>query len=209
MYFPNTIRLYLHTNADDLTESEEFDMKLYDGTKKRWLEPNVPDYDVIALPFDSEFAPNAPLTCFAEDHLFPDEYKFSMGHQVMIIGYPLGYWYDQKHNLPILRSGMISSAYSIPYNGNPYFLVDSRLHKGTSGAPVMTAGRTRAYKISENVTKSKEKWGPTEEEIKLREVRNRRYLLGINARTFPFPEEEESLDLNAVYFSYVLRTIAR
>jgi len=203
--FPNVVRLYLHTDTNDLTKREEFDLHLYQGANKLWLESNVPNYDVVAIPLREEFAPNAQLTCFADNHFFPEDYNLSLAHHVMIIGYPLGIWYDELHNLPIIRTGIVSSAYPITYNGYPYFLSESRLHRGMSGAPVITAGRTRAYRKNQRERRKKEKWGLSEEEIELREIQGNRYLLGINSRTFPFPEKENSLDLNAIYFSYILK----
>jgi hypothetical protein len=139
-HFPNVVRLYLHTDANDLTKNGEFDLNLHDGTHRLWRESRVPNYDVVALPFTENSAPDAQITVFSDDFFFPQDYKLSLGHEVMTIGYPLGFWYDHVHNLPIIRSGVISSVYPIPYNNQPYFLVDSRLHKGTSGAPVITAG---------------------------------------------------------------------
>ena len=66
-HFPNAVRLYLHTDADDLTKNEEFDLDLYDGAQKLWLESTVPNYDVAALPLLENFAPNAQLTVFSND----------------------------------------------------------------------------------------------------------------------------------------------
>lgn len=208
-HFPNAIRLYLHTDPYDLTKNEEFDLHLYEGTHKLWLESSVPNYDVVALPLPEGFAPNAHITVLSDDFFFPADYKLSLGHQVMTIGYPLGLWYDHIHNLPIIRSGIISSPYPISYNNYPYFLVESRLHKGTSGAPVITAGPTRAYQITKKETIKKERWGPSQEEIKLREVRSKRYLLGINSRSFPFPKKQKLSDLNATYFSEILKEFAK
>ncbi len=53
------------------------------------------------------------------------------------MGYPLGV-YDDIHNLPLLRTGIIASAYPIPFRCKPYFLVDSHLEEGMSSSPVMT-----------------------------------------------------------------------
>jgi hypothetical protein len=61
-----------------------------------------------------------------------------IGEDVLIMGYPLGKYYDEAYNLPIVRNGIVASAYPVPYKNNPYFLVEARLHKGTSGAPIVT-----------------------------------------------------------------------
>ena len=204
--YPNILRLYLHTDEDDLTKNDNFDIPLYNGVKKRWLEPKGEMYDVVAIPIEKNFLNRGCLTCFSDDHFFPEEYRLSLGQEVLVFGYPLGFWHDHKHNLPVIRSGTVASAYPIPYNQNPYFLVDSRLHKGTSGAPVITRSPTRLYK-NVQVARDKKRWGRSDEEIKQDKLRNQRFLLGINAATFPFPKSKQSSDLNAVYFAHVLRII--
>lgn len=122
------------------------------------------------------------------------------------MGYPLGMWYDEKNNLPVIRNGIVSSAYPVLYNGNPYFLVDSRLHPGMSGAPVIIKPPNRLIK-RESLSKETRKKGF----ILTRDIydkwRHNRFLLGINARTFSFPEGEQPLDLNAVYFSWLIKEI--
>jgi hypothetical protein len=56
---------------------------------------------------------------------------------VFVMGYPLGV-YDDIHNLPVLRNGLIASAYPVSYRNEDHFLVDSYLEEGASGSPVMT-----------------------------------------------------------------------
>lgn len=87
-----------------------------------------------------------------------------------------------------MRNGIISSAYPVPYRDNPYFLVDARLHPGTSGSPV--------------TTKFKDTWPTTRGTIE--RGGNAFYLLGINSSTFPLPPDQEPLGLNAVYFASMI-----
>jgi hypothetical protein len=110
---------------------------------------------------------------------------------VFVMGYPLGI-YDEVYNLPIVRGGNIASPYPIPWNGRPYFLVDSNLEKGTSGSPVMTT--------------FKETW----------RLRNggqfntglAMFLLGVNSSTFPRRKNQRKpVELNAVYFSRLIDEI--
>ena len=49
------------------------------------------------------------------------KYSLSIGQDVFVVGYPLGLWYDELHNLPIVRHGIISSAYPIPIQWKPIF----------------------------------------------------------------------------------------
>ena len=54
-----------------------------------------------------------------------------------MMGYPLGQYYDKENNLPVMR--MVWSQVCIQFlSRQPLFLVDARLHKGTSGSPVLT-----------------------------------------------------------------------
>ena len=75
----------------------------------------------------------------------------------------------------------------IPWNGNPYFLVNALLDKGTSGSPV--------------ITKFKSSWRLRNE--KQLETGFGIFLLGINSSTFPTREDEEPKQLNATYFASV------
>jgi len=41
------------------------------------------------------------------------------------------------HHLPVARQAVIASAFGIRFQGQGYFLTDARMHRGTSGAPVV------------------------------------------------------------------------
>ena len=57
---------------------------------------------------------------------------------MLIVGYPLGFS-DDINNLPVYRKGMIASSYPVEFEQYPYFLIDSNLHEGTSGSPVLNS----------------------------------------------------------------------
>ena len=59
-----------------------------------------------------------------------------MGSSVLIVGFPLGV-HDTLHRLPVARQSVIASAFGIRFQGKGYFLTDARMHRGTSGAPVV------------------------------------------------------------------------
>lgn len=146
-HYPDILRLYLHIDSNDLTKTNSFDINLYDKLSRRWNEPHTANTDLVALPILEEFNENDSwLSSFSEEHILPVGEKLAAGQDVLIMGYPLGMWYDAKNNLPVVRSGIVSSAYPVPYNGNPYFFVDSRLHRGMSGAPVITKPPNRLIK---------------------------------------------------------------
>lgn len=192
-YFPNLLRITLHTNLSDTSQSADFDIRLYGtGAKKLWREPTGTE-DLVAIPLDTEeILGKRHMTFYAfnKSHLFPDDYVPAFAEEVLVIGYPLGLFFDDRNNLPIIRSGIISNAYPLTSNVQPYFLIDSRLHEGTSGSPV--------------ITKSKDNWRRKDGSI----ARNgfQFFLLGVNAATFPIPKEPDPNDgvrsgLNAVIFA--------
>ena len=63
--------------------------------------------------------------------------RIEVGTQVLIVGFPLGF-HDTLHHLPVARQAVIASAFGIRFQGQGYFLTDGQLHRGTSGAPVVS-----------------------------------------------------------------------
>ena len=60
--------------------------------------------------------------------------------EILVIGYPRSF-YDHKNLFPILKSGIIASAWNKDFDGEPYFLVDARLFPGSSGSIVISSPR--------------------------------------------------------------------
>jgi len=184
-HFPTFLRLRLHTDATDYRRNREYDVPLYNKAIPLWKEP-MPFADVVAIRLDVKyFEQNFLYRSFRSNNLLPDDVTIRMGEDVLVIGYPLGEFYDYLYNLPVIRAGIISSAYPVPYRGNPYFLVDSKLHKGTSGSPV--------------VTKFKNVWEDKDGNIQFGKAPP--YLLGINSSTYQLPPDVEPLGLNSTIFA--------
>jgi S1-C subfamily serine protease len=135
-FYPDELRLKLHTDAKNLTKHETFPIPLYEDNKPKWLEhPEMgKKIDVVALSVNVP-APYHVIP-FSKEDLLPEMRYLPLGEDLLVIGYPLGI-FDSKHNTPIVRSASIASLYSLPYEEKPYFLIDSRLHAGTSGSPVL------------------------------------------------------------------------
>ena len=87
------------------------------------LEEILPSQSVIRFITSKDLLPNDLIPRFCED--------------CAVLGYPLDF-YDRVHNLPVLRNAMVSTPYPIGFQGTPYFLVDAKLHNGSSGSPVFT-----------------------------------------------------------------------
>jgi S1-C subfamily serine protease len=132
--FPDKLRLRLHTNAQDNTQNADYDVPLYRNRNSVWREKAGVDLVAIELPplEMSHFV----LVALASNFLPPGNLVIAPGDEVLIVGYPRGFS-DVLHNYPIVRIGAVASAYPIPFQGQPLFLVDARLHPGTSGSPVL------------------------------------------------------------------------
>ena len=104
----------------------------------------------------------------------------------------MGLYYDDVNNLPVVRNGIVASAYPVAYKGQPYFLIDATLHKGTSRSPVMTKfkrdWRTKAGSIMGDF---------------------QFFLLGINSSTAKLIDGEAPIGLNAAIFASIIQDITR
>jgi hypothetical protein len=56
--------------------------------------------------------------------------------KIVMVGYPNGIW-DQRHNFPVLRSGVAATHYRYDWNGRPEFLIDCACFPRSSGSPVL------------------------------------------------------------------------
>ena len=135
-FYPDELRLKLHIDENDLTRNRIFSIPLYDDDDKpAWFEHQKgKDIDVVALPVNvpSHFF----IMSFNKENFMRVGVHVSIGNDLIVVGYPLGF-YDSRHNTPIIRSATIASVYPLPFEGEDCFLIDSRLHKGTSGSPVI------------------------------------------------------------------------
>lgn len=139
-YYPDKIKLQLHTTPTDIRQNAELQLSLYHGTTPRWKEHAAgAAVDVVALPIDNraEVEGRFFIRTFGSDNHIPQDVDIAIGEDVQVIGYPLGF-HDEVHNLPIVRNATIASVYPIPFRGHPFVLIDARLHSGTSGSPVLT-----------------------------------------------------------------------
>jgi hypothetical protein len=136
---PDRLEIELHTCADDVARTVQFSIPLYRDGKPLWRErgDHSGSIDVMVLQLDRAALPEAlPVWAFNPAHLVPDLDRFEVGHSVVIVGFPLGF-HDTFHRLPVARQAVIASAFGIRFQGQGYFLTDARMHRGTSGAPVV------------------------------------------------------------------------
>jgi len=153
-YRPNELCLELHVDRNNLDrKGKPYRTGLYKGEHKpMWIEhprnKKVKDprkmIDVVAILMDEN---EISSKYYVEPFEFRGNYaisRLSSWDNLIVIGYPDGY-YDSKHNLPIIRRANLASAPFVPFNKEPKILIDARLHKGTSGSPVLkSTNYTRA-----------------------------------------------------------------
>jgi S1-C subfamily serine protease len=141
---PDLLKVKLHTDPNDLTKNGDVDIPLYSNGIAKWHVH--PDYsakkiDIAVIEVDSSKLKPYFFKALSAAIFLHKDYSLAMGEDVMVIGFPRGLS-DSKHNLPINRSAMISSAYNINFQGSPLFLVDGNLHPGMSGSPVLTRAKS-------------------------------------------------------------------
>ncbi len=149
-FAPDTLKLTLHLDRENLARNCEIQAVLYESGKPLWKQH--PSYganccDVVLLPLSDSTLKgnnflkfNSATITFINSEIINTSDVNSFG-DVVVIGYPLGF-YDKLNNLPVYRRASIASAYGVNFDGLPYFLIDANLHPGTSGSPVVNSHHT-------------------------------------------------------------------
>ena len=192
---PDTLRVRLHSDPNDMTRNTDFDIPLSSRQQVRWHDH--PDYrangiDIAVVEVDRQALENGHVfTTLSALHFLHQRFAVLPAEDVMIIGFPEGYS-DRLHNLPVIRNAMISSVYGIDFDGEPYFLVDANLHCGMSGSPV--------------ITKPKSSW-PTNEGI-YRYTSGSVYFLGVLSSEALYPPgRPQPLGLGHVWYAHLIEEI--
>ena len=149
-------KIYLVTNKHVLKDAEAIRVTF---TKNRDESPDIGNTLSIPISDSKKYIamhPNpkvdvAILECTGLFNLFPDQLYFkavsydmladftepelSVAENVYFVGYPDNR-YDKTNNLPLIRTGLISSHPKLDYNGDPVFIIDAQVFPGSSGSPV-------------------------------------------------------------------------
>lgn len=193
-FYPDALQLLLHSEPFDLTKNAQFKILLYKNDEPKWfIHPEKgKGIDVVALPVTvpEDFF----IKPFSDKDLIGSETYIPIGEDLLVIGYPLGI-YDTFHNTPIIRRASIASKYLLPYGGKPYFLIDSRLHEGTSGSPV----------LSKPIDFSQYPLVVTSDS----EIQTKKYLIGIHSGALPGEREDNPTNLNIVYYAKLILEIIK
>jgi Trypsin-like peptidase domain len=196
-YYPDSLRLRLHTSSADLTESENLDIPLErDGILLWHVHPNYEklgiDIAVIELNQD-QLIKGHNLKALRKDNYLPSNYVLAPGEDLMVIGFPRALS-DEVNNLAIVRNASIASGYGVNYDGKRLFLVDANLQPGTSGSPVFT--------------KIKSTWNDAQGNTNMQ---TGCYLLGVNSASLSvqLPTGTEAFGLSAIWYAYNIDEIIR
>jgi S1-C subfamily serine protease len=192
-HHPDRIEIELHVDTLNLGETVQFSIPLYRDGKSLWREglDSAGAVDVVALELEREALPKKlVLHAFTPANLIGKLELVEMGTPVLVVGFPLGV-YDTLHHLPVARQASIASAFGIRFQGNGYFLTDARMHRGTSGAPVV------ARKTAPGDGRKDFPW----------------LLLGVHASRLDVANrdvsQDESLDLNCAWYADILMTLTQ
>jgi hypothetical protein len=192
-HFPDRVEIELHTDPDNLTQSTGFSMLLYRKGRGVWRqgEDTAGAIDVAVIELDRSALPKTTaLVAFTPEHLQVPSGEVEVGSSLLIVGFPLGF-HDALHHVPVARQAIIASSFGLRFQGKGYFLTDARMHRGTSGAPVVRRAPDRAAQPSGLP------WT----------------LLGVHSAQFDMDtrdaEIDESLGLNCAWYADILMTLTK
>ncbi|MBB3102565.1 S1 family peptidase [Azomonas macrocytogenes] len=144
-HFPDRIEIELHMDPDNMAQSIGFSIPLYRDGKSLWRQgfDRAGEIDVAVIELErSAFPQTAVYHPFTPDHLLSSSGYIEVGAQLLVVGFPLGF-YDTLHHMPVVRYAIMASSFNLRFQGQGYFLTDARTHRGTSGAPVVMRDPTR------------------------------------------------------------------
>ncbi len=138
---PACLKIELHTDSENIAAVQDFTVPLYAKGRPLWRETSDAAglIDIVAIAIEQNALPaTAVYEAYTPAHLVQPYDRIEVGTSLLIVGFPLGF-HDSLHHLPVARQAIIASAFGMRFQGNGYFLTDARLHRGTSGAPVVAA----------------------------------------------------------------------
>lgn len=136
---PSRIEIEMHTDPRDLTQLATLSILLHQNGLAVWHQARDSggEVDVAALQIDRAALPaTCVLQPFGPQHMAAGFGQFEVGDRLVIPGFPLGF-FDTVHHLPVVRQASIASLHGVRFQGQGFFLTDARLHRGSSGSPVL------------------------------------------------------------------------
>jgi hypothetical protein len=186
---PDRIEIAVHTDTRDLTQLVTLSILLHRNGLAVWRQARDSGgaVDVAVLALDRSAMPaGCVVRAFGPQHLAAGFDLFEVGDRLAIPGFPLGF-FDTVHHLPVVRQASVASHYGIRFQGLGFFLTDARMHRGSSGSPVLA--RVDA------VSGDQPRW----------------CLLGVHSSRMDMATrdaaQDESLGLNCAWYADVLMTL--
>jgi S1-C subfamily serine protease len=192
-HFPDRIEIELHVDEANLTQSIGFSVPLYRDARSVWRQglDAAGEIDVAVIELDVAALPEAVvLRAFTPEHLQASLDDVQVGDSLLVVGFPLGF-HDTLHHLPVVRQAVIASSFGLRFQGQGFFLTDARMHRGTSGAPVV------ARASPSDLGDSQLRW-------KLLGVHSAR--MDMHSRD---QQMDESLGLNCAWYADILLTLTQ
>lgn len=137
---PDRLEIELHVDPKNIASVTQFSIPLYRDNHPIWHQGSDSggSVDIVAVELERPALPQTiVLAHFTPDHLVAELDQIEVGTPVLMVGFPLGF-HDNLHHLPVARQAAIASAFGMRFQGQGYFLTDAWMHRGTSGAPVVT-----------------------------------------------------------------------
>jgi S1-C subfamily serine protease len=141
-HFPDRIEIEFHVDERNLILSTGFSVPLYRAGRSVWRqgEDSGGEVDVAVIELDrAKLPPAAVFRAFTPEHLQTSLDEVEVGAALLIVAFPMGF-HDTLHHLPVVRQAVIASSFGVRFQGQGLFLTDARMHRGTSGAPVVMRG---------------------------------------------------------------------
>jgi len=132
----NNIEFFLHKDNDKPQDVKKIKLPLYTkSSKPTWLKSKkYPSADIAVLPIPIELWSDCKFNVIAE-RWAEKKMKLRPTTLVTLIGYPHGY-FDNYNQLPVWKTGHISSEPEYDFQNLPLILVDVSAFPGMSGSPV-------------------------------------------------------------------------
>jgi hypothetical protein len=190
---PDRVEISVHTDVHDLTRLATLSILLYRNGLATWRQARDSggEVDMAALEIEAgALADGCVLRPFGLQHLPADFESFEVGDRLAIPGFPLGF-FDTVHHLPVVRQASIASSFGIRFQGLGLFLTDARMHRGSSGSPVLAPTRAPL----EAAGADRPRW----------------CLLGVHSSRMDMASrdtvQDESLGLNCAWYADMLSTL--
>jgi len=104
-HFPNRLEIELNNDPDNLAKSTGFSIPLYINGNSIWRQgtDRAGDIDVAVVEIEHDkFPAGATYYAFTPEHMLDSSESISIGTEMLIVGFPLGF-HDTLHHLPVAR----------------------------------------------------------------------------------------------------------